>query len=212
MKVEDFYRFITPELPGCPDELMRQAVMLTANQFCIDTQVLDVFSDPIDLIDGQADYDMDILPGCQAITIKNVWTQTRELTPASMSEVQRLIPNWQSARNSQPMLYNMAKGFGTLTVYPTPAEPISAKLTFRAVYAANQGGNVIPDMLIDRYFDALACGAKGRLMIMANKTWSNPQQGVIYNQWYANETIQAKIDVMHDRVPGSLRVQPIAFR
>ena len=114
MKVEDFYRYIAPELPGAPSELMRQAGMLTANNFCVDTQVLDMISDPIQLQPGQADYDMDPMSGAMPGTIKAGWTANRELRPVTMSELFRLLPNWQSATNSEPSFYNMVKGFGIL--------------------------------------------------------------------------------------------------
>ena len=211
MKVEDFYRYITPELPGAPSELLRQAVMLTANNFCVETQALDQLSDPIQLQPGQADYDMDPLSGCQPVTIKGVWTGNRELRPVTMSELFQLLPNWQSAKSSEPSFYNMVKGFGVLTVYPTPADPVSAQLTFHAVYAPQQTGSILPDVLFDRYFDAIAAGAKARLMIQPGQTWSNPQQAVIYNRVYDATVNQARGDALHNRVPGSIRVRPIRF-
>ena len=211
MKVEDFYRYITPELPGAPSELLRQAVMLTASNFCVETQALDQLSDPIQLQPGQADYDMDPLSGCQPVTIKGVWTGNRELRPVTMSELFQLLPNWQSAKSSEPSFYNMVKGFGVLTVYPTPADPVSAQLTFHAVYAPQQTGSILPDVLFDRYFDAIAAGAKARLMIQPGQTWSNPQQAVIYNRVYDATVNQARGDVLHNRVPGSIRVRPIRF-
>lgn len=211
MKVEDFYRYIAPELPGAPSELMRQAVMFTANSFCVDTQVLDMISDPIDLYPGQADYDMDPMSGAVPVTIKSVWTANRELRPVTMSELFRLLPNWQSASNSEPSFYNMVKGFGILTVYPTPAEPISAKLTVHAVYAPQQTGQILPDLLFERYFDAIAAGSKARLMIQPGQTWSNPRQAVIYNQVYDAAVNEARGDILHNRVPGSIRVRPIRF-
>lgn len=211
MKVDDFLRFVTPDVPGCPDDLVAQAVMFTANRFCIETQCIDVISDPVELEEGVQDYSMDIMPGMQAITIKSVWSPTRELTPVTMSELNRLIPNWQSAANSDPSFYNMVKGFGTLTVYPIPAAPLGAPLTFHAVYAPTQFGNIVPDLLVNFYLDTIAAGAKARLMITPGQTWSNPQLAMANQSLYDAGVVSAKIDVMHNRVPGSIRVRPLRF-
>lgn len=211
MKVDDFLKFVSPDLPGCPDDLMAQAIMFVANRFCVDTQCIDVISDPVPLEVDKQDYDMDMMPGLQAITIKSVWTPTRELTPVTMSELNRMLPNWQVARNSEPSFYNMVKGFGTLTVYPIPAEPLGSNLTFHAVYAPQQFGTVVPDLLVDYYLDTIVAGAKARRMADVGKTWSNLQQAAIYQSLYDAGVVSAKIDVMHNRVPGSIRARPLRF-
>lgn len=211
MKVDDFLKFVLPDVPGCPDELVRQAVMFTANRFCVDTQCIDAISDPVQLEEGVQDYDMDIMPGLQAITIKSVWTPTRELTPVTMSELNRMLPNWQVATNSEPSFYNMVKGFGKLTVYPIPAAPLGSDMTFHAVYAPNQFGTVVPDALVDFYLDTITAGAKARLMITPGQAWSNAQMAVANQSLYDAGVVSAKIDVMHNRVPGSIRVRPLRF-
>lgn len=211
MKVDDFLKFVLPDVPGCPDDLVRQAIMFTANRFCTETQCIDAISDPVQLEEGVQDYDMDILPGLQAITIKSVWTPTRELTPVTMSELNRMLPNWQVATNSEPSFYNMVKGFGKLTVYPIPALPLGSPLTFHAVYAPNQFGNTLPDDMVGFYIDTIAAGAKARLMITPGQTWSNAQLAVANQSLYDAGVVSAKIDVMHNRVPGSIRVRPLRF-
>jgi hypothetical protein len=59
--------------------------------------------------------------------------------------------------------------------------------------------------------DAIASGAKARLLMMPGVPWSNPALGAYYRQSFDASIIDARIEEMHDRVPGRLTVQPRIF-
>lgn len=211
MKVEDFLKYVLPEVPGAPDEIASRAVVLATDEFLRNTLAWEIISDPIDLVAGERDYDMEVVPGALALTIRSVWTRNGELKPVTMSELQDRLPDWQVAQGTEPRFYNMVKGFGTLSVYPTPIEPFTSQLTFHSVYTIKKTSTTIPDDIVEQYLDAIASGAKARLMIMPGVSWSNPQLAVAHKQLFDDAVVKARIDAHLSRVPGSPRVRPIRF-
>lgn len=211
MKVEDLVKYIMPEVPGCPEPTIERALVFATDEFLRHTHALQVTSDPVDLEAGVSEYDMEAIPGGMPLTITKVWLPSLVLRPVSMEELSQLLPNWQSATSTEPRFYNMVGAFGKLKVYPTPIEPISVQMTFQAVYTIKNTSTTIPDEIVAHYLETIAAGAKARLMMMPGVAWSNLQLADAYMQQFSLGKSNAKIDIAHSRVPGSLRVKPVAF-
>jgi len=211
MKLEALFPYILPDVPGAPDVTVKQALINSAIEFCTLTHVWDEIQDPLPLVDGQADYDVDSPNGGRVLTVKNVWALNRELRPVTMNELVQLIPNWQEATGSMPAYYNTPGDLGSITVYPIPVGANGATITIRAVYTPSLNAVLLPDPLINRYLEPLMSGAKARLMLTPGKGWSNPQLGAYHQQQFDDGVLKAKIDVLHDKTQGSLRVKPLRF-
>lgn len=211
MKIEELVKYVQPEVPGCPDPNIERAIVFTADEFLRYSHAWNVTSDPFVLEDGVSDYDIDIMPGSLPISVSKVWTQSLELAPVTMDQLALVLPNWQTATSTEPRYYNMVKGFGTMTVYPIPAEPLTTQLTVQAVYTIKNTSTTVPDQIVDHYLETISAGAKARLMLMPGVAWSNPQLAAMYRQQFAVGMSNARIETMKSRTPGSMRVRPIAF-
>jgi hypothetical protein len=135
----------------------------------------------------------------------------RELVPVTMERLQELIPNWQESQGSDPAYYNCPNDNSVVRIYPIPMGANGAKMTIRAVYTPDQFGDFIPKFLVSTYLDELMAGAKARLMIMPNKSWSNPQLAMVNQSMYDEGVTKAKVNVAHDKVAGSVRVRPVRY-
>lgn len=210
MKIEDFYKFVSFELPGCPEELMRQAIVYTAKDFCSRTHAWNVFMDPIRLVDDVAEYELEYPYGSKPVAAMAVWIGARKLDPITSNQLADALPDWQTAKSNEPRFYNAAKLDSAITVYPTPINS-TAELTMRVALEPRLDSAQLPDMLLEKYADAIASGAKARLMVMPNKQWSAPANGVAYKAAYEGAVVEARIEVIHDGVPGTIRVRPRRF-
>lgn len=211
MKIDDIVHHARVELPGVLDVIIVQAIAAAANDFCTRTRVWDEIQEPIRLIDGVSQYDMEAPSGARVLTIANVWAAARELVPVTMAKLVYVLPNWQTACSAQPTYFNAARDWSTLTVYPIPLQAQQAPLTFRAQYAPSRVATTLPDFLVDHFFDALMSGAKARLMLQSNVRWSNPVMAAVHQQTYEAAVAQAHIDQLHERVPAALTIQPVRF-
>lgn len=211
MTPTDLLPYILPEVPGAPDALVKQAIMRTANDFCIETGVWSEIQDPIPVTDNVNEYDVYAPRGAKVATIKSIWMVNRELVPVTMERLQELIPNWQEAKGSEPAYYNSATDYRTVRIYPIPLGSNGAKITIRAVYTPDQFGTTLPDFLVDKWLDELLAGAKARLMIMPGKAWTNPELAVMNQAMFTEGMVRAKVFIAHDKVAGSVRVRPVRY-
>lgn len=211
MKIDDLLQYVSLELPGVLDLIIVQAFLLTAGDFCTRTLVWDEIQDPIPLVDGVSQYDMDAPTGARVLTIAQVWADQYELKPVTLQALAQALPTWQTLTAPQPRFYNAAKDWSALTVYPTPLASNGVLLTFRAQYAPTMTATTLPDFLAARFLDALCAGVKARLMAQVNVPWSNPSMSLYHRDIYEAELLAARITQLHDRVPSALVVTPRRF-
>lgn len=210
MNLDAFFPYVLPEVVGCPDPTLRAAINAAAAEFCRESLAWTVFSDPITLIDGVADYDLDVPIGAYVHTVRDVWLGNRRLTPKTMIGMQDTMPQWVTNTASEPVYYNAAVDRGQIHVFPTPSNTAGA-LVLRMAYAPTLSATTLPDFLGQRYLDVVANGAKARLMLIPGQTWSNPELAVFYQTKFTDGIVSARIDEAHDRVRGSISIRPRMF-
>lgn len=210
MKIEDFYRYVSFELPGCPEEIMRQAVVNTVKDFCRRTHAWNFFMDPIQLIDDEASYELEYPFDSKPITAMEVMIGRHALKPLKSTQLSMVLPGWQTAKSDVPRYYNEAQIESSITLYPTPYNSLE-QLVMRVALEPKVSATTVPDSIIEQYHETIASGVKARLMLMPNKQWSAPGNGAAYKAAFEDGVTNARIEVIHDGVPGTIRVQPRRF-
>lgn len=211
MNIDDFLPHLLTELPGCPDQLVKQQLLFGAIEFCTETHAWNEIQDPITIIDKINEYDVEVPTGARIVSVKDVWASSRKLRPVTMEQLFERIPNWQTAEGSEPVYYNASTDWTTIKIFPKPFEANKAKLTLRVAYAPTMAATSIPDEVAIKYWDGLIGGAKARLMLMPGKAWTNPQLAAINRDLFNDAMLKAKISQIHDRVQGSVSVRPHPF-
>lgn len=211
MNTSDFLPFLLGDLPGAPDALVKQNLVLAAMEFCIETLAWQEIQDPIIVIDKINEIDIDVPTDARIVTIKDVWGPSRRLVPVTMSQLFEKIPNWQTAQGSEPTYYNASADWKTLKVFPIPLEANRQALRVRVAYAPTVSAKTLPDEIATKYMDGLMAGAKARMQMMPGKTWSDNTSAGINRTIFQDAMLKAKIDILHDRVQGSLSVRPVSF-
>ena len=215
MKIDELYPYVLAELPDCPDEMLRQSFAFTAMDLCRQTHIWNEIADAAILVDGIADYDIDYPSGTIAETVTSVWCGPREMRAKTMSAMNDVLPDWQTATSTHPIYYNSTADWGSISVYPTPRGlaqlGIKPSITLRGVFIPKATATDLPNFLTDRYLECLCAGVKGRLMLQPNQKWSNPQIGAFYKGEYERMRGDVRVFVLAERVPGVTRVRPIRF-
>ncbi len=202
MLVEAFFPLVLPEVIGCPDPLLAQQVVMVANHFCTETGVWDEIQDPIQTRAGETEFEIDApTRDSYVVRVADVWFNNRPLKAEQIKN-----PRIEDIR---PTGYHAARERGFITLNGKPAD--GDVLVVRAIYAPQLTSKNLPDLLMQRYAHAIACGAKARLMAIPGQLWSNPAISVFYRTEYDNAVIDARIDMERDNVPDSLRVKPRPF-
>lgn len=211
MKIEALLPYLLADVPGVPDITAKQALILTAMDFCRQTLVWDEIQDPVDLEENVGEYDLDVPIGASIAAVKGVWCMNQELAPVTLSRLAQIMPNWSVATGNLPVYYNSPADSAVLRVYPIPVGVNGTQITIRAAYAPTLTANTLPDSVVNEYLDTLVAGAKHRLMMTPGKSWSNPQLSAYHRQEYEDGLVKAKIDILHERVQGSITAKPRRF-
>lgn len=205
MLLANFQPYVATEVIGCPDPTLNQAIVMAAIEFCRESQAWTETLDPILLLNGVRDYELDVPTDAYLYTVRDVWVGLRLLTPRVQIEVE------QGATSSEPAFYNMAADRTMLSVYPVPASVTGSAMVVRTTLTPTAAAKTLPDFLGQRYMEAITSGAKARLMAMPGVPWSNPQLAVYYKSILDAAVLSARIEEAHDRVPGPIFVRPRSF-
>ena len=210
-----FLSRVLPEVPGCPDVLAEQAIMDAAIEMFDRTDIWVVFSDPARLSNLEDTYDPDSVTGARIGRIKSVWCGARQLRFKTTRGLAEVLPDWQTARSSEPTYYTSTDG-KTVRVHPMPFSVNGASITIHASYVPtdSMSGNAsptIPDDLGVRYRDTIVAGAKARLMVLEDRKWSNPRVAAFNLDKFENSVAEIRIKAIHESQPGTLSVAGVSF-
>ena len=215
MQPSAFLSRVLTDTPGCPDVLALQAIVDAAVELFEYSDAWVITSDPIRLSSLEDTYEPDSVQGARIGRIKNVWCGARQLrfkTPSGLTDV---LPDWQTARSSEPTYYTSPDG-SSVRVHPMPFAVNGASITIEASYIPrdDMSGSVsptIPDALGIKYRDTIVAGAKARLMAVPERKWSNERLAGYYQAKFDDGKATARIEAIHAGQPGTLTVRPLLF-
>ena len=211
MLLTAFHPFVATEVIGCPIPLIDQALVVMAIEYCRETKCWTETQEPILLVNDVREYELDVPADAYVQTVRDVWVGSRRLLPVTMAGLQEVMPDWMTAQGSEPSHYNMAGELPLLRVYPTPVAVTGLAMVVRATYVPKMTAKTLPDFLGQRHLDAITSGAKARLLAMPGVDWSNPNLAAYHRGNFDNAILNTRIEEAHDRVPGTIRVQPRTF-
>lgn len=215
MKASAFLSRLLPDVPGCPDSLALQAVVDAAVELFDETDIWVLLGDPQRLVNNEPNYEPDSVTGARIGKIRSVWCGRRELVFKDSRQLTDVLPDWQTARSSEPTYYNSPDNV-SIRVYPTPLAVTGSTISIEASYVPrdDMSGSTdptIPDDLGMRLRDTILAGARSRLMITPERKWSNERLAAFYAAKFENDKAETRIMAIKARQPGTMSVRPREF-
>lgn len=204
-KHEDLYPLILVEAPGCPIPLVQHAINRAAIEFCRLSLAWQEDLDAIGLRAGVWRYDLDVPTQSQLVVLQSVCIGTRDLVGVADP---RGAMKWGVSKG-EPSHYALLPNFIEIAVDPTPVAV--ATLTLSAALAPTLAATTLPDLLVDRHFEAISEGAKAVLKRMPNQAWSDPASAQMHAALAAKAAHDARASNEYGRVVGSLSVTSRRF-
>ena len=211
MLIADFYKYVLPSAPGCPDELLRQEIVGAVQKLCNRAHVWRELQDPVPLEHLTAEYEPDYPLGARVVNVECVWVGNREIRNLTFGELNNRLPDWRTSQGSEPAYFTGSNDWGVIRFIPMPYNPTSS-YQLRAEFEPKIDATSLPDFILQRYQAEIVMGAKSALMLMDGVTWSNPSKGEYWRQQFENALCNAAIKMIHERNSGSVRVRSIAFK
>lgn len=204
-QLEDFFPDVLTEVPGCGPDLAKQALRNTIIEFCEKTMIHQVTLDPVTLLKGVSEYDLEAPDGYRVHRIMRVWLRGNELAPIAPDMVPRpeayadFIGGY-TASESLPSGY-MQRDSGTVTFLPIPDQRYPNAVTMRVAIAPLRLFERVEDFLFEQWGETIASGAKSRLMINPGKPFTNIEGAAVHQTRY----IAGRNDALQRAVRGNVR-------
>ena len=173
----NFYQYVLPDVSGCPEISVDIAIRAAVIDFCEKSLVIQRDHDPITVLVGVIDYDLEPPTNNVVTKVMRVWFKNLELqamAPDNVyhAEIYNNLFVGANVNQSEPRFY-LQKDSRTVTIYPIPKETATNALTMRVAYKPTRTAQIIDDSIFEDYAETIAYGAKYRLLSMASKPWTN---------------------------------------
>ena len=213
--IDVFLSRLMPSVIGCPDALARQSVLDSAIEFCEETQVIQVISDPQDVIAGVGAYDLDLPAAQGVVTTLKVWYGTTLLEPTPIAQVNNILAYVDSAGTQSPVLGTPTSFFefspAVIGLYPIPDVSKAGMFSARVATKPLRTATILADILYQDWVEAIVAGARQRIHAMPEQFFSSDAKAAQALAQFRSLVNRAKSAGTRGRVASSLYVNPIRF-
>lgn len=177
IKYSELIDEVLPALAADPsDPVTENAIKRAVIEFCSSSWIWKYMPDPIDVVSGEAYYDLEPLTGTDITTIMDVLHNNVPITPKTTTQLDNEIPGWRTTK-ATPKYYTQVDTEQVILA-PIPADNIATGLTMTLVLQPSQSATGFPKWIFNQYIYALADGAISKLMLMPGKPWSDAATGL----------------------------------
>jgi hypothetical protein len=209
---DDFLPYVLQDVPGCPEIAAVHAIRNTVIDFCEKSLVVQVDLDPVSLVANQADYDLEPPTNRLVTKVIHLFYKNKELAPFGQDAVPSATFYNPSATDADgktnPRGWSQ-KDTTTFTVWPVPHESKTNAITIRAALKPTRKSTSCDDILFEDYAEYIGAGAKARLMVTPNKSYTNLQLVQTQNQLYMQGVNMARQRVSRGHTRANLRIKMV---
>lgn len=202
-KYTELFNEVLPELPGVGEALATNAIRNAIIEFCQGSWCWRYFMDPMPVLARINTYELDPPTGAEVVHALVVKVNGKPLEATNEDDLTAQHPRWQTETGTPK--YYLTDEPGQIILAPVPDTKIVGGLVVTVALQPTRTSTTFPTWIWSRYFDALAAGAKARLMAMPGKPWTNPQLFQIYRGQFEAGMAGAKFEAMKSLSRGPLR-------
>jgi hypothetical protein len=187
--LSDFMPYVLPYVQGCTYPLAELHIRNICIDFCTHAPIVQERPDPIDVVAGQIEYDIDTASYTAATLILEAAYQLRPLAILKVGDI-----NFEQAHQYQgePRAL-MQSAQPTFTLDHTPAVDAPGAITMLVATKPTRMATNVADLLLNDYGFEIGQGVVGRLMMIPGHEWTNPAIAGAYTQIYERARTEARI-------------------
>jgi hypothetical protein len=204
----DLLPYVIPELSGCPEPMITQALQRAGRRFCTNTEVWQKELTTMDIVASQTQYGLDPAEVTDAVGAQPE-PEVRKISWVKISDAQQEVYTYKLAKYTGAALVSPAQtpqyALEFLEDY-VPDTAITAGLVVKVVLIPNWNSSYISDFVLSGYGDAIGSGALVDLMMMPGKPWFNHNRAMFHVDIWDRGIGVAVKDRYTDRDSADLRV------
>ncbi len=185
-----FLSKVSSEVPGCPLAVAEDAVREAAIEFCENGWVWIYTHAAIDSLANTGAYPFVPPTGARVSRVLQAWYETRQLVPKTADQLAEMYANWTTETGTP--LYMLQDNEASLVLVPKPVTAVTAAITARVTLRPSRASTDIEDRIYEYHLDAIAMGAKAKLMMMSDKPWTNLKMAATYQSLFEDKIAAAR--------------------
>ena len=203
---EDFYRYITMDVPGCPLPVVDQAIVDTAIDFCTRTGAWRAWSDLLKTIAGVSEYEIDLPTNSIVRQVEVVAIGSKQMGAISDLLESGDRPNWQD-ESGVPTRATFNEENSTVRLITTPTIG-NESMRFLVSFVPTYNATTVPDVILKRYASGFGAGVKARLQVQ-KQSWADAGASQINSGIYEDAVRSAQAYVQRQGMRMPLRAKAV---
>lgn len=177
-------------VPACPEVIAERAIRSTAIELCEKTDAYQKQLDPITVVAGIYEYDLE--PPTGTLVHRIIWMthEGKPLEPVSSGLLEQRKENWRNDTGVPE--YFIKQGLSIVNLVPVPSSTISQGVEIRVALKPTQTSNACDDEIMTDYRDTIINGALFRLTRMPSQDWTDFAAAQIYNGLFNEGLVYAE--------------------
>lgn len=187
-KYEDMLDDVLPELMGCSVELAINALRNTCMELFQKSWIYTQQVDPIAVVEDVATYDLDSFTNQRIVGVVSAWFDGVRIAPLAAEMLNKNRLRWEADKGSVEGY--IIKESNAIQLYRIPDQ--NGELVLTVALAPNKKSTGVESFVYDFYSEAIAAGAKARLMAIPSKPFSNINASMMYRAQFSAAITDAK--------------------
>lgn len=204
----DWYPDLLPHLPGCPEPIVDHELRRASQVFFEGSRAWKKTLEAIRVRSGEDTVEIDSGDASiNIIRIEQAWYDGKPIdvfTPEEMSE--SFANDWHDHAGTPMAIVQFEPG--VVRLYPLPNSNASIGLVVEASVKPSNASKGIPENLRVKFFDSITSGAKARLMIYPNKSWTNFELGMAMGSVFESDINKARLNASLSYGRGRIKSRP----
>lgn len=207
---DNFLPEVLPYVPECPELVALNAIRNAVIEFCNKSMWL-VSEQTFDLVGLQRDYQPLTLPvDTELVRVQDAWYDHIALKPAGEEDLKRLYGfDWRVV-TGRPAYYTQLLP-DTICLCPIPLQDEAGAIDMIVAIMPVRSSTSCDTTLYERWLEGIACGAKARLMMLPQQSYSDAQAAMANKAMFNTAIGEARIERNRGMTRATLRVRPPKF-
>lgn len=208
-KWSDFYNDLMPSLPGCGKELLEHELRRAAQDFFNQSRSWRMTLDPITLEAGVADYDL--IADDKGLAVVRIEAAGYLVDPLDVLTLPEMITrygaDWWKVSGSPEAITQLRPGVATL--YRKPEAEVVDGLVLTVAVKPSDSSSGLDEDIATRFREEMILGAKGRLMLMPKKPWTDINMGSLAAAQFGDRIDMARSQAERAYGRGRIKSKPV---
>ena len=190
--LEAFINHVGPHVPGCPEEIILDAIRDSCIRFCTDTWVVRETLQAF-LADSDEDtYTLTPISGDAVVGIISFLYDEVELAKKTEEELDIIDSGWRTADAGTPTMVTSPDTAGSIRLNRKAEVGTTSEMRVRVATKPNPDDTEVQDVLLNEWFRAIKYGALEQLYEIPGKGWSDMKQSMWYGKRFNFEIQRGK--------------------